>query len=202
MFLLPKGNKYIYETIISFFVKQIGKSSILKMKKNFRNPVITTLSKLTLLFILTSTVQIGCKQETRKKQTLINKQETKDMKTVLIIGMDPWTIDFTSPEIPAGLTPEKIELGTNATLEQLRAIGYDAETYLIKTGASDLSELATQLQETNYDGVVIGNGIRGLPSNFILFEKLVNLVHTNAPESKIIFNSLPTNTDEAVKRWL
>jgi len=35
-----------------------------------------------------------------------------------------------------------------------------------------------------------------------LFEQIINVVHTNAPKSIIIFNTLPTNTDEAVKRWL
>ena len=48
----------------------------------------------------------------------------------------------------------------------------------------------------------IGNGIRGIRANFIVFEQVVNIVHLNAPKSKIIFNNLPTDTDKAVKRWL
>jgi hypothetical protein len=124
------------------------------------------------------------------------------MKTVLIIGIDPHTIDFSSPEIPQGLTAEKILAGTNATLEKLGSMGYNAEAFLIKTGASDLSDLADRLNKGNYDGVVVGNGIRGMASNFILFEQIVNVVHTNAPKSKIIFNSLPTDSDVAIKRWL
>ncbi|HMF73999.1 MAG TPA: hypothetical protein VK616_21100, partial [Flavitalea sp.] len=69
-------------------------------------------------------------------------------------------------------------------------------------GTTDLSHLAKQLKDKNYGGVVIGNGIRSQTSNFILFEQIINVVHTNAPKSIIIFNTLPTNTDEAVKRWL
>jgi hypothetical protein len=41
-----------------------------------------------------------------------------------------------------------------------------------------------------------------MKANFILFEKLVNVVHADAPNAKIIFNTLPNDTDEAVKRWL
>lgn len=131
-----------------------------------------------------------------------NELKTKKMKKVLIIGIDPQTIDFTSPEIPQGLTIEKIEKGTQATLEKLHGMGYDANAFLIKTGSTDLSSLAKQLKEEKYDGVVVGNGIRGMSSNFILFERIINVIHEAAPGSKIIFNSLPTDTDVAVKRWL
>ena len=124
------------------------------------------------------------------------------MKTTLIIGMNPRTIDFTNPELPKGLTVEMVEQGTKSTLEKLNAMGYEAEAFLIDTGTTDLSHLAKQLKDKNYGGVVIGNGIRSQTSNFILFEQIINVVHTNAPESIIIFNTLPTNTDEAVKRWL
>lgn len=116
--------------------------------------------------------------------------------------MDPKTIDFTSPEIPQGLTVEKIEKGTDATLERLRSQGYDAELFLVETGTAHLSNLTKQLKSKNYDGVVVGNGIRSIKVNFILFEQLVNVIHADAPNAKIIFNTLPTDTDEAVKRWL
>jgi hypothetical protein len=124
------------------------------------------------------------------------------MKKVLVIGMDPKAIDFTNPEIPQGLTVEKIEKGTDATLEQLRSQGYDVELFLVETGAARLSNLTEQLRDQNYDGVVIGNGIRSIMANFILFEQLVNAVRADAPNAKIIFNTSPTDTDEAVKRWL
>jgi hypothetical protein len=124
------------------------------------------------------------------------------MKTLLIVGINPQTIDFTNPELPKGLTREMVEQGTKATLEKLIAMGYEAESFLIDTGTTDLSNLAKQLKGKNYSGIIIGNGIRSQTSNFMLFEQIINVVHANAPESKIIFNTLPTNTDEAVKRWL
>lgn len=130
------------------------------------------------------------------------QQNTIDMKKVLIIGMDPHTIDFSNPEIPQGLTVEKIEQGAKATVEKLNTMGYDANLFLIETGTSDLSRLENHFNQKSYDGIVIGNGIRSIQTNFILFEQIVNVVHTHAPKAKIIFNSLPTDTDEAVKRWL
>ena len=130
------------------------------------------------------------------------KNQKQEMKKVLIIGMDPHTIDFSNPEIPVGLTAEKILAGTKVTLENLREAGYDAELFLISTGAANLNELPKQLVAKNYDGVLIGNGIRGLKVNFILFEQLINLVHENARNAKIIFNTTPADNEVAIKRWL
>jgi hypothetical protein len=46
------------------------------------------------------------------------------------------------------------------------------------------------------------NHVRAAPSNFILFEKLINVVHEHAPHSKICFNPKPTDTLEALRRWI
>ncbi|MGB5624906.1 MAG: hypothetical protein WBM61_04175 [Woeseiaceae bacterium] len=37
---------------------------------------------------------------------------------------------------------------------------------------------------------------------FFLFEKLVNLLHEKAPGAKICFDTGPTDSVDAVKRWL
>jgi hypothetical protein len=49
---------------------------------------------------------------------------------------------------------------------------------------------------------MIGAGIRTIPSNFILFEKLINVVHEHAPQAKLCFNTKPSDTADAVQRWL
>jgi hypothetical protein len=49
---------------------------------------------------------------------------------------------------------------------------------------------------------VIGAGVRANPKYFLLFEKLLNVVHDLAPKSRIAFNTKPTDTVEAVGRWL
>lgn len=158
-----------------------------------------------LLFAFTETLSlISPDKKTNDASRNHFQQESQKikMKTILIIGINPSTIDFTNPELPKGLTEEMVQQGTKVTLEKLNILGYEAESFLIDTGNPDLSDLAKQLKDKNYGGVVIGNGIRSQTSNFILFEQIINVVHANAPKSKIIFNTLPTNTDEAVKRWL
>jgi hypothetical protein len=124
------------------------------------------------------------------------------MKTILIIGMDPHTIDFTNPELPKGLTVEMVEQGTRATLDKLYTIGFEAEVFLINTGSTNMHDLENQLKNKKYSGVLIGNGVRSVSSNFIVFEQVINTVHKCAPDSRIIFNTLPTDTAEAVRRWL
>ena len=49
---------------------------------------------------------------------------------------------------------------------------------------------------------LIGAGVPANPSNFILFEKLISVVHEHAPRAKICFNTMPSDTAAAVKRWL
>ena len=58
------------------------------------------------------------------------------------------------------------------------------------------------LQQKRFDVVLIGAGIRTIPGNFLLFEKLINVVHAHAPQAKLCFNTKPTDTAEAVQRWL
>jgi hypothetical protein len=162
---------------------------------------------LTLLWLLAcmatvSTATAGDKQNKASEIKQQQKSKNNKMKTVLIIGMNPYTIDYNTSEIPKGLTPEMVEQGTNAMLEKLTGMGYPAEKFFIDNGTTDLSGLIRQLQNNVYGGIVIGNGIRSLTANFLLFEQLINIVHKHAPKSKIIFNTLPTDTDQAVKRWL
>jgi hypothetical protein len=50
--------------------------------------------------------------------------------------------------------------------------------------------------------VVIGAGLRQPASQLLLFEKMINLIHTLAPAAKICFNTTPADTVDAVQRWI
>ena len=50
----------------------------------------------------------------------------------------------------------------------------------------------------SYDCIMIGAGVRTLPEHFLLFEKLINVVHAEAPSARIAFNTKPSDTAEAV----
>jgi hypothetical protein len=49
---------------------------------------------------------------------------------------------------------------------------------------------------------MIGAGVRKIDRHFLLFERLVNVVHEHAPRAKLCFNTKPDDTAEAVKRWV
>ena len=44
-------------------------------------------------------------------------------------------------------------------------------------------------------------GVRLIAQNTFLFEKLVNIVHADAPQAKFCFNTVPADTAVAVQRW-
>jgi hypothetical protein len=63
--------------------------------------------------------------------------------------------------------------------------------------------LADTLANGGYDCIMIGAGLRTVPPYFLLFEKLVNVIHRQAPAStKLCFNTSPADTAEAVQRWV
>ena len=125
-------------------------------------------------------------------------------KSVLFIGIEPTKLDFSSPDFAdkPGLTAEKISAGLEADIRNLTELGYDAKLCLIDLGETAESQVRQDLQAKKYDCVVIGAGIRALPSNFMLFEKLINVVHEHAPQARICFNAQAGDTAEAVQRWV
>jgi len=120
-------------------------------------------------------------------------------KTVLAIGIDPSVLDFSA--FP-GLTVELFRNYIDAQIEQLRSLGFEAESCLIDLGDTAEAVAAAALRSRPLDCVVIGAGLREPPERLPLFEKIINLVHTLAPEATICFNTTPADTAEAVLRWL
>jgi hypothetical protein len=120
-------------------------------------------------------------------------------KSVLAIGIDPAVADFTT--LP-GLTPVLVRSYIDAQIEQVQALGYDVESCLIDLGATAEAVAAAALNSRHFDCVVIGAGLRQPAPQLLLFEKIINLVHVLAPNSKICFNSNPSDTAAAVQRWV
>ena len=126
------------------------------------------------------------------------------IKSALIIGLDPALIDFSSPEFAAfpGMTAAKVLAGLTAGEEGLKALGYDAHRCLTDFGQTAEAVVIAELQRREFDCILIGAGVRTVPSNFFLFEKLINIVHEHAPRAKICFNTKPSDTLEALQRWI
>jgi len=120
-------------------------------------------------------------------------------KRVLAIGLEPTLVDFSQIE---DMNAEKVLAGLKADQAKLNALGYDTQVCLVDLGQTAEGVVSQKLSESKYDCIVIGAGIRTLPAHFLLFEKLINTVHQHAPEAKICFNTKPSDTAEAVQRWV
>jgi uncharacterized protein (TIGR03067 family) len=73
-------------------------------------------------------------------------------------------------------------------------------TCLIDLGATAEAVVGKELSENTFDCIMIGAGLRVLPEHTVLFEKVINLIHQNAPAAKLCFNTHPSNTPNAVQR--
>ena len=125
-----------------------------------------------------------------------------DKKSVLVVGLDPTLIDFSDSGYPPGMDATKVFAGINASEDELTSLGYSVQTCLTDFGETAEAVVQNQLKQKRFDCVLIGAGVRTNPSNFMLFEKLINVVHEHAPQAKICFNTLPSDIAEAVKRCL
>ena len=120
-------------------------------------------------------------------------------KTVLAIGIEPSFVDLRA--FP-GLTPELVGNYIEAQIEQLRTLGFDAESCLVDLGETAEAVTLAALQSKRLDCIVIGAGLREPAERLLLFEKIINLVHAHAPHASVCFNTTPADTAEAVQRWV
>ena len=125
-----------------------------------------------------------------------------DKKSVLVIGLDPTLIDFSQPGYAPGMDATKVLTGLQASEDELTRLGYRVQLCLTDFGETAEAVVQSQLKQTRFDCILIGAGVRTNPSNFMLFEKLVNVVHAHAPQARLCFNTLPNDTAAAVQRWL
>ena len=101
-----------------------------------------------------------------------------------------------------GLTAAKVRAAVEADSTKLETLGYSVKALYVDDGKTAEAVLTDALT-SRYDCIIIGAGLRVVPPYFLLFEKLINVIHRNAPAStKLCFNSDPTDTAEAVKRWV
>ena len=120
-------------------------------------------------------------------------------KKVLAIGIDPAFVDFTTmPQF----TLEMFQSYIDAQIERIRALGYDVTSCLIDLGDSAEAVTTKALRSQSFDCVMIGAGLRQPGERLILFEKVLNLIHRLAPQASICFNTNPSDSADAVRRWI
>ena len=121
-------------------------------------------------------------------------------KKVLMLGLDPKVVDYT--HLAVKLDEATLRAGLAADEKRLRDLGYDAKWLLLDRGETAEAVVAAALKEKTFDCVLVGAGIRTVSPMFLLFEKLINVVHEGAPRAKICFNTVPEDSAVSVQRWV
>ena len=98
------------------------------------------------------------------------------------------------------LTPELVRAFIDAQLDRVRGLGYEVVGCLVDLGATAEAVTQTCLRSHEFDCVLFGAGLHA-PEHLLLFEKLLNLVHSLAPGAKLCFNTSPSDSAEAIQRW-
>lgn len=124
------------------------------------------------------------------------------MKQILLIGLEPSTVDYSDPAIPPGTTAEKIWEGIKAMAADAAQRGWQADRCLIHPDPSAIGAVEKQLSTQRYDCIIVGAGLRLPPKNLVLFEAVVNAIHRCAPQSPIAFNTNPQEGVQAAARWI
>ena len=120
-------------------------------------------------------------------------------KKIMLIGLLPSVVDVAA--IP-GLTREGLAASLHAEEQSLCDLGFDAKWCLVDRGETAEAVVQAALSAKQYDVILVGAGVRTIPAHFALFEKLINIIHEHAPKSKLCFNTNPSDTQEAVLRWV
>ncbi len=97
-----------------------------------------------------------------------------------------------------------------AVQERLRLLGFQATAFALTNDEAGDARLVSELKRAEYDGVVIGGYINGQDSvNFpateettVWFNRVLNIIHANAPSAKIILVRGPEDVVQAIERVL
>jgi hypothetical protein len=97
----------------------------------------------------------------------------------------------------------KVRAAVEADNAKLESLGYSVTSLYVDDGKTAEATLTKALANGGYDCIMIGAGLRIVPPYFLLFEKLIDIIHRHAPAStKLCFNTNPTDTADAVQRWV
>jgi hypothetical protein len=124
------------------------------------------------------------------------------MTSVLFVGQEPETVDFSDPSLPPGFDAEKINAGIAVAVAKIKERGWQGNTCMITPDSAGSAMLEKALEGAAYDCVVIGGGLRLPPKSLALFETVVNVIHKAAPNAAIAFNTRPEDTADAAARQL
>jgi hypothetical protein len=124
------------------------------------------------------------------------------MLRILLVGLDPDTVDYSDPAIPPGMNADKVRAGIAIAEKQFSDRGWAYDVGYIRPDDSAGPTVERQLRSASYDCVVIGAGVRLPPRNLALLEVLIDAVRRTAPSAAIAFNTRPDDSADAAARGL
>lgn len=123
------------------------------------------------------------------------------MRTFLIIGIDPESIDFTIGKTPSGMTAEKLAAEVEASRQDFANQGDRADLCKVRLAENAAALVSEQLARSKYDCILIGGGFRP-DSSVPVLEHIINAVHQHARDAAISFLSLPRDALSGAARVL
>ncbi|PMN65245.1 hypothetical protein [Enterovibrio norvegicus] len=120
-------------------------------------------------------------------------------KKVALFGWHPDVVNY---DKWPGMSAEKLLAALEGDRDNLVSLGYDVVLHFIRDGDTAFETATKALEGQGYDCVLIGAGVRRDDDHFLVFERLVNAAHMAAPDAAICFNTNPSDTAEAIKRWI
>ena len=97
-----------------------------------------------------------------------------------------------------------------AVQKKLSSLGFQATIFVLTNDEAGDARLVAELKRAEYDGVAIGGYINGQDAahfpateeTTVWFNRVLNIVHANAPSSKIILVRGPEDVVQAIERVL
>ena len=114
-------------------------------------------------------------------------------------GVRTASVNFGSERLRLEYAPEAID--PDAALSAIKELGFEATLAFIHSSDTAAADLTDALKTQSFDIVMIGAGVRKDDDHFLVFERLVNVVHELVPQARIAFNTGPTDSDAAILRW-
>jgi hypothetical protein len=124
------------------------------------------------------------------------------MPRILLVGLDPESVDYSDPALPPGMNAEKVRAGIAVALNGFTVRRWESDVGFIRPDETAGPTVERQLRSANYDCVVIGAGVRLPPRHLELLEILINVFRRTAPGAAIAFNTRPDDSADAAARWV
>lgn len=121
---------------------------------------------------------------------------------VMVIGLDPAMIDYTEEAYRAhpSLDAQMLRDALDHDRKILEDAEFGVDLCMIDLGKTACETVSTRLVEGSYHFICIGAGLRLNRQNTILFERIINIVHQNAPGATLCFNTNAKDTADCVMR--